>query len=146
MWTVWNARFFFLSQSDCFLACILLSLLFLPSSLLSFFIFIFDFQFYFLNYFFICRPISDPSIPMAYPQHSLHGDSSRQPDPLLLAPYFLQNHIGLNEGDLVLSLTWLHLYRSSQASDNVDFLIFLLYSAIFSIYLGLMNLHVNKFK
>ena len=83
---------------------------------------------------------------MADPRHKLQGDSSRQSDPTLLAPYFLQNHDGLNEGELVLPLTRLHLHRSSQAGDEVSFLISLLYSAIFSIYLGLIYLHAIKFK
>ena len=83
---------------------------------------------------------------MTDPQHRLQGDSSRQPDPPLRAPHFPQNYIGFNEGELVLSLTRLHLHRSSQAGDEVDFMIPLLYSIIFNIYLGLMNLHVIKFK
>ena len=101
---------------------------------LSYFHFIFDSQSYFLNCFFICRPISDSSVPMAHLQHSLHGDSSRQPDPPLLTPHFSQNHVGLNEGELVLPLTRLHLHRSSQAGNEVGFLIPLLLFYKFSIF------------
>ena len=106
----------------------------------------FDLQFSFLNCFFIWRPISDPSIPMTDPHYRLQGDSSRQPDPPLRAPHFPQNHIGLNEGELVLPLTRLHLHRSSQAGNEVGFLISLLYSVIFSILLVLIDLHAIKFK
>ena len=60
---------------------------------------------------------------MADPQQRLQEDSSRQPDPPLRAPHFPQNHVGLNEGELVLSLTQLHLHRSSQAGNEVGFLI-----------------------
>ena len=63
---------------------------------------------------------------MAHPQHRIHGDSSRQSDPPLVAPYFLHNYIGLNEEEHVLSLTRLHLHRNSQADDEDDFLIHLL--------------------
>ena len=86
-----------------------------------------------LDYFFIWCPISDPYDPMAHPQHRLLEDISRQSDPSLLAPYFSQNHVGLNEGELVLPFTRLHLYRSSEASNEVGFLIILLYSVNFSI-------------
>ena len=83
---------------------------------------------------------------MTDPQHRLQGDSSRQSDPPLRAPYFPQNHVGLNEGELVLSLTRLHLHRSSQAGDEFSFFIPLFYSAIFSISLGLIYLHAIKFR
>ena len=83
---------------------------------------------------------------MANPQHRLQEDSFKQSDPPLHALHFPQNHVGLNEGELVLSLTRLYLHRSSQAGDEVSFLISLLYSVIFSIYLGLIYLHVIKFK
>ena len=68
---------------------------------------------------------------MAYPQYRLPGDSSRQSDPPLIAPYFPHNYVGPNEGELVLPLTRLHLHRSSQASNEVGFLITLLYSLKF---------------
>ena len=58
---------------------------------------------------------------MADPQHKLQGDSSNQSDPLLRAPHFPQNHVELNEGELVLPLTRLHLHRSSQAGNEVSF-------------------------
>ena len=58
---------------------------------------------------------------MADPQHRLQKDSSNQSDPPLRAPYFSQNQVGLNEGELVLPLTRLHLHRSSQAGDEVGF-------------------------
>ena len=58
---------------------------------------------------------------MADPQHRLQGDSSSQSDPPLHALYFPQNHVGLNEGELVLPLTRLHLHRSSQAGNEVGF-------------------------
>ena len=80
---------------------------------------------------------------MADPQYRLQGDSSSQSNPLLRAPHFTQNHVGLNEGELVLPLTRLHLHRSSQAGDEVDFLIPLLYSAIFSILLRINLLASN---
>ena len=70
------------------LSLLIIIIIFILSSLLSFFLFIFDFQSYFLNYFFICRLISDPSILIVHPQHRLFGNSSRQLDPSLLAPYF----------------------------------------------------------
>ena len=54
--------------------------------------------------------------------------------------------MGLNEGDLVLPLTRLHLYRSSQAGNEVGFLFPLPYPVIFSIYLELINLHAIKSK
>ena len=63
---------------------------------------------------------------MAHPQHRLHGDSSRQLDPPLVAPHFPQNHVGLNEGELVLPVTRLHVHMNSQAGDEVSFLIHLL--------------------
>ena len=44
---------------------------------------------------------------------------------------FPQNCVGLNERELVLPLTHLHLHRSSQAGNEVSFLIPLLYSANF---------------
>ena len=56
---------------------------------------------------------------MADPQRGLQGDSSRQSDPLLRAPHFPQNHVGFNEGELVLPLSRLHLHRSSQAGNEV---------------------------
>ena len=74
--------------------------------------------------------ISDLSVPMTDPQHILQGDSFKQSDPPLRAPHFPQNYIGLNEGQLVLPLTRLHLHRSSQAGDEVGFLIPLLYSDV----------------
>ena len=79
-----------------------------------------------LDNFFIWRLISNPSDLMVHPQHKLPGDNSRQSDPPLFAPYISQNHVGLNEGELVLTLTHLHLHRSSQAGDEVGFLIPLL--------------------
>ena len=102
---------------------ILLSSSFCRSSSSSFFFFFLPliFEFYFLNFFFIWRPISDSSDPMAHPQHRLSEDSSRQSDLPLLALYFSQNHVGLNEGELVLPLTRLHLHRSSQAGNEVGF-------------------------
>ena len=63
---------------------------------------------------------------MAHPQHRLHEDSSKQLDPPLVAPYFPQNLVGLNERELILPLTRLHLHKSSQAGDEVGFLIHLL--------------------
>ena len=80
----------------------------------------FDLQFSFLDYLFIWCPISDLSVSITDPQHKLQGDSSRQPNPPLLAPYFPQNHVGFNEGELVLPLTRLHIHRSFQAGDEVD--------------------------
>ena len=81
----------------------------------------FDLQFSFLDYLFIWRPISDLSVSITDPQHKLQGDSSRQPNSPLLAPYFPQNHVELNEGELVLPLTRLHLHKSFQADDEVSF-------------------------
>ena len=83
------------------------------------FIFLFNLEFSFLDYFFIWRPIFDPSDPMTDPQHILQGDHSRQSDPPLRAPLFPQNHIGFNEGELVLPLSRLHLHRSSQTGNEV---------------------------
>ena len=102
----------------------------------SFFHFFFELQFSFLDYFFIWRPIYNPSAPMTDPLHRLQGDSSRKSDPPLRAPHFSQNHIGFNEGEPVLPLSRLHLHRSSQAGNEIGFFwISLFYSAIFSIYL-----------
>ena len=58
---------------------------------------------------------------MTDPQRGLQGDSSRQSDLPLRALHFSQNHVGLNEGELILPLTRLHLHRSSQAGDEVSF-------------------------
>ena len=58
---------------------------------------------------------------MADPQRGLQGDSSRQSDPLPRAPHFPQNHVGFNEGKLVLPLSRLHLHKSSQAENEVGF-------------------------
>ena len=65
---------------------------------------------------------------MTDPQRVLQGDSSRQldpssrqSDPPLRAPLFPQNHIGFNQGEPVLPLSGLHLHRSSQAGNEVDF-------------------------
>ena len=83
---------------------------------------------------------------MADSQHRLQEDSFRQSDPPLRAPYFPQNHVGLNEVELVLPLTILHLHKSSQAGDEVGFLISLLHSIIFSIYVRLIYLRAITFK
>ena len=99
--------------------------------ILIFFIFSLISQLSLLDYFFIWHPISDPSDLMAHSQHRLPGDSYRQSDLPLLVSHFSQNHMGLNEGDLVLSLTHLHLHRNSQAGNEVSFLIPLLYSVKF---------------
>ena len=69
---------------------------------------------------------------MAHPQYRLHGDSFRQSDPPLIAPYFPQNHAELNEGELVLPLTRLHLHRNSQVGDEAGLLIPLLLFCKFS--------------
>ena len=58
---------------------------------------------------------------MAHPQCGLPEASSSQSDPPLVAPHFPQNYLGLNEGDLIFSLTRLHLHKSSQASNEVSF-------------------------
>ena len=79
-------------------------------------------NFSFLNYFFIWRPIFDLFDPMAHPQHRLCWRCSKKLDPSILPPNFLQNQLGLNEGEVVLLLTRLHLHRSSQAGDEVGFL------------------------
>ena len=68
---------------------------------------------------------------MAHSQHRLPGDSFRQSDLPLLAPNFSQNHVRLNEEELVLPLTRLYLHKSSQSGNEVSFLIPLLYSAKF---------------
>ena len=91
------------------------------SHFFSFFHFFLYLQFSFLDYFFIWRPIYNPSAPMTDPLHRLQGDSSRRSDPSLRAPYFPQNHIGFNEGEPVLPLSRLHLHRSSQAGNEVGF-------------------------
>ena len=91
------------------------------SHFFSFFHFFLDLPFSFHDYFFIWRPIYNPSIPMIDPQYRLQGDSCRQSDPPLRAPYFSQNHVGFNEGELVLPLSRLHLHRSSQAGNEVGF-------------------------
>ena len=85
------------------------------------FIFLFNLEFSFLDYFFIWRPIFDPSDPMTDPQHGLQGDGSGQSDPLVHAPHFPQNHVGFNIGETVLPLSRLHLHRSSQAGNEVGF-------------------------
>ena len=69
---------------------------------------------------------------MADPQRGIQGDSSSQSDPPLHAPYFSQNHVGFNEGELVLPLTRLHLHRNSQAGDEVGFMIHILLLCKFS--------------
>ena len=92
----------------------------LSISFLSF-IFLLNLQLSSLDYFFIWRLIFNPSDPMTDPQRVLQGDSSRQSDPLLGAPHFPQNHVGFNEGELVLPLSRLHLHRSSQAGNEVGF-------------------------
>ena len=92
----------------------------LSISFLSF-IFLLNLQLSSLDYFFIWHLIFNPSDPMTDPQRVLQGDSSRQLDPLLRAPHFPQNHVGVNKGELVLPLTRLHLHRSSQAGDKVGF-------------------------
>ena len=86
-----------------------------------FLIFLSNLQLSFLDYFFIWRPIFNPSDPMTDPQHLLQGDHSRQSDPPLRAPLFPQNHIGFNQGEPVLPLSRLHLHRSSQAGNEVGF-------------------------
>ena len=86
-----------------------------------FFHFLSNLQLSFLDYFFIWRPIFNPSDPMTDPQHLLQGDSSRQSDLPLRAPLFPQNHIGFNQGEPVLPLSGLHLHRSSQAGNEVGF-------------------------
>ena len=58
---------------------------------------------------------------MAHPQHRLHGDSFRLSDSPLVALHFPQNHVGLNEGELILPLTRLELHRSSQVGNEVGF-------------------------
>ena len=58
---------------------------------------------------------------MTDPQRGLQGDGSGQSDPLVHAPYFPQNHVGFNEGEPVLPLSRLHLHRSSQAGNEVNF-------------------------
>ena len=58
---------------------------------------------------------------MTDPQCGLQGDNSRQSDPPLRAPHFPQNHVGFNEVEPVLSLSRLHLHRSSQAGNEVGF-------------------------
>ena len=58
---------------------------------------------------------------MVHPQRGHPGASSSQSDPPPVAPYFPQNHLGLNEGELILPLTRLHLHRSSQAGNEVSF-------------------------
>ena len=84
---------------------------------------------------------------MADPQRELQGDSSRQSDPLLRAPHFPQNHVGFNEGELVLPLSRLHFHMNSQAGNEVSFFLSsLFYSAIFNIHLGLIDFHAIKFE
>ena len=58
---------------------------------------------------------------MADPQRGFQRDSSSHSDPPLRAPHFSQNHVGFNEGELVLPLSRLHLHRSSQAGNEVRF-------------------------
>ena len=58
---------------------------------------------------------------MADPQHELQGGSSSQSDPPFRAPHFPQNHVGFNEGELILPLTRLELHRSSQVGNEVGF-------------------------
>ena len=60
---------------------------------------------------------------MTDPQRGLQGDSSRQSDPSLRAPYFPQKHVGFNEREPVLPLSILHLHRSSQAGNEVCFIL-----------------------
>ena len=83
---------------------------------------------------------------MTDPQRVLQGDSSRQLDPLLRAPHFPQNHVGFNEGELVLPLSRLTFTGALKLEMRSVFLIFLFYSAIFSIYLGLIDLNAIKFE
>ena len=58
---------------------------------------------------------------MTDPQYRLQGDGSGQSDPLVRAPHFPQNHVGFNEGELILPLTRLELHRSSQVGNEVGF-------------------------
>ena len=58
---------------------------------------------------------------MTDPQYKLQGDGSGQSDPLVHAPHFPQNHVGFNVGETVLPLSRLHLHRSSQAGNEIDF-------------------------
>ena len=92
-----------------------------PSSFLFFFSFLLWTSIFFLDYFFIWRPIYSPSVPMTDPQYRFQGDGFGQSDPLVRAPYFPQNHVGFNVGETVLPLSRLHLHRSSQAGNEVGF-------------------------
>ena len=83
---------------------------------------------------------------MAHPQRGHSGASFSQSDPPHIAPHFPQNHLGLNEGELILPLTRLQLHRSSQAGNEVNFSDLSIYSATFSIYLELITLHEIKSK
>ena len=58
---------------------------------------------------------------MTDPQYRLQGDGSGQSDPPLRAPYFPQNHVGFNVGELILPLTRFERHRSSQAGNEVGF-------------------------
>ena len=98
------------------------------------FIFLFNLEFSFLDYFFIWRPIFDPSDPMTDPQRGLQGDDFGQSDPLVHAPHFPQNHVGFNVGETVLSLARLHLHRSSQAGNEVGFSEFSILYCNFSLF------------
>ena len=58
---------------------------------------------------------------MAHSQCGHSEASSSQLDPPPVTPHFPQNHLGLNEGELILPLTRLQLHSSSQASNEVSF-------------------------
>ena len=59
---------------------------------------------------------------MVHPQRGHPGASSSQSDPPPVALHFPQNHLGLNESELILPLTRLQLHKSSQAGNEVSFL------------------------
>ena len=92
----------------------------------SFFFFFWFSKSSFLDFFFIWRPILNPFDLMVHPQCRLRGSTSSQSDPSIVPPHFSQNQLGLSERESILPLTCLHLYRSSQAGNEVGFLILLL--------------------